>query len=468
MTTLPETPNDPVELPLSYSQQLMRFLEHLHPGEALSEGFYVSSRYRLRGDLDLEVLQRGFDFVVQRHDALRSVVVVERGIAFQRVWPEARARVRIADALPEDLTPDQRDERIAAFFADCERGRGDDATVPAIWTSVLRVAPQEHLLSIVVPHIVSDLWSLDLIMDDWAAYCRAERDGAPMPSSMPLQHSDFVRREQGRDAADLERRIDYWARTLEGVNDCGIPIRRTAPDETGARAVHRCALGTELTAGLQQFARRKRSPLFVSLVTAYAVALACVTGLDDIPVISLSIGRDDPALRGLVSFVANVMMLRGRFVQSMSLEAAHQEMRTVYLGALEHEAPAAVLADAVPDTALMMASDNYSVMPFEFVPEPTEATGRDFGGSCSCELVVDDLFDEQSTSHLLPLDALAMVFATGDDLVLEVEYATNLFGSDVIAGFSNVFRRVAQLLVDAPESTIEDVARSVGPAIRRS
>ncbi|HKV07487.1 MAG TPA: amino acid adenylation domain-containing protein, partial [Thermoanaerobaculia bacterium] len=233
-------------LPLSFAQQRLWFLEQLQPGSPL---YNLPSALRLAGPLDVAVLRRALDEIVRRHETLRTTFVAERGLPAQRVAPTLSLPLPVVDlsGLPEISRPEEERRRLA----EASRRPFDLARGPLLRVLLLREATECHVLHLSMHHIVSDGWSMDVLVSEmselFAAFSRGA--GSPLPE-LPIQYADFARWQRSWLRGDvLEAHIDHWKRRLDGAPPLlDLPFDHPRPAVPSFRAgEHRLAIPAELS-----------------------------------------------------------------------------------------------------------------------------------------------------------------------------------------------------------------------------
>lgn len=301
------TGTDP-SAPLSAMQQRLWFLDRLQPG---SRTWHLPWAVRLRGPLERRALQAAVDALVERHAVLRTRFVEHDGVASQRVLgmaelPADWIRVEFAAA-------DGRDPQAAiGDFPDSLRF--DLASGPLWRLRLIELAPGEHLLVLVIHHIIADGWSLSVLNRELAlAYRAALQHTAPDWSPLPLQYADYTRWQAERQAAgEFDRQLAYWREQLrEAPALLALPADRPGGSgELPAVVWQRVLLSPESCAGLQQLSRARGCTLFMVLLAAFDVLLGRHAGSEDVLVGTPLAGRPHTELEGLVGFFLNTLVLR--------------------------------------------------------------------------------------------------------------------------------------------------------------
>ncbi|MEU2060469.1 non-ribosomal peptide synthase/polyketide synthase [Streptomyces sp. NPDC013455] len=286
-------------LPLSFAQQRLWFLDRLRPGDPR---YNSAVAVRLTGAPDHEALRAALAAVVARHDALRTTFEETDGRPAQRVHPAGPVPLPVRDT--GDLDADLLAEYSRPF--DLRHG-------PLLRALLLRESATAHVLLLTAHHIITDGWSMGVVLDElctaYDALARGTRPGLP---PVATQYPDFAvwQREQ-LSGPRLARELDHWTGRLAGAVAPELPLDRPRRgEEAGEGAVHTFTVPARLTTRLRDLAREQHSTLHTALVAAAQALLARWSGQDDITVGSLTPGRSRTDLERTVGFFVNTVVLR--------------------------------------------------------------------------------------------------------------------------------------------------------------
>ncbi|MFK0100568.1 non-ribosomal peptide synthase/polyketide synthase [Streptomyces sp. NPDC091040] len=299
----------PATIPLSFAQRRLWFLHQL---EGAGANYHISLAWRLSGDLDRRALEDAVTDVVARHESLRTVFPAVDGVPHQRVLDADEART----GLPVHETTEAG---LPALMAAARDRRFDLATDLPLRADLFALAPDEHVLHLVLHHIAGDGWSLSpLARGLTEAYAARVRGAAPQWAPLPVQYADYTlwQHELLGDSADrdslLAAQADYWTRQLTGLPELiELPADRPRPAVASHRGGSvRAGLDPELHRGLSELARAHGTSLFMVLQAGLAALLTKLGAGDDIPVGSPVAGRTDQAQDELVGYFVNTLVFR--------------------------------------------------------------------------------------------------------------------------------------------------------------
>ncbi|MBW5281365.1 amino acid adenylation domain-containing protein [Burkholderia gladioli] len=324
------------DLPLSFAQQRLWFLSQL---DGVKDTYHVPLAIRLRGALDVDAWRRALDRVYARHEALRTVFAAPGG--------QPRARLLPAEPglplLEHDLRALPDAPRAAARLAAEEaRAPFDLSRGPLVRARLIRVAEQEHLFLLTQHHIVSDGWSLQVLMREIAALYGAFTAGGedPLPP-LPIQYPDYAAwQREWLSGARLEAQAAYWRSALADAPALlALPTDRPRPPQQSfAGALLPLALGAERTRALRRLSQRHGTTLFVTLLAAWAAVLGRLAGEEDLMIGIPTANRGRVELEALAGFFVNTLALRIDLSGQPDVAALLARVRGATLAAQDHQA----------------------------------------------------------------------------------------------------------------------------------
>ncbi|MGA8113926.1 MAG: amino acid adenylation domain-containing protein [Actinocatenispora sp.] len=331
--------------PLSFAQEQLWFLDQMDPGR---QTYHVPLAVRLRGPLDLAALRTAVTGLVRRHEALRTTVDERDGRPVQVVAPEptgelplpVREAPRADSAAAGGATGEDADALAARIIAEQNETPFDLRNGPLFRPCLYRLGPDDHVLTLYTHHVISDGWSMGVLVDDVTRLYRAAVAGtAPQLAELPIQYADFSAWQRDTfSGAKLAEELGHWEKTLAGAPVLDLPTDRPRP------AVPSFA-GDQLTVDftgdvvpeLRAFARRQRVTLYMVIAAAFKVVLSRYTGQDDVVMGTAVAGRELPELKGLVGFFTNMVVLRTDLSGDPTFAEALARVRDTTLGAYAHQ-----------------------------------------------------------------------------------------------------------------------------------
>ncbi|WP_437620402.1 non-ribosomal peptide synthase/polyketide synthase [Sorangium sp. So ce1151] len=334
------------ELPLSSAQQRLWFLDQLEPG---SPFYNISAAVRLEGTLDVAAFEWSVDELVRRHETLRTT--------FPSVDGQPRQQIAAEGALPlpvVDLTSLEGEEQRATvrrLVAEEAQRPFDLAAGPLVRAALLRLSEEAHVLLFTMHHIVSDGWSMAIVVREVCALYEAFVSGAASPlRPLPIQYADYAVWQRARlDGAVLDAALRYWKAQLDGAPVLEMPSDRPRPAvQTFRGATARFSLPASLVAALKELGRREGASLFMVGLAAYSALLSRWSGQDDVVVGTPFAGRSLAETEGVVGLFVNTLALRADLSGAPTVSELIARVRDVALGAFAHEeAPFDKVVEAV-------------------------------------------------------------------------------------------------------------------------
>ncbi|MGW3992726.1 amino acid adenylation domain-containing protein [Amycolatopsis sp. NPDC004772] len=408
-------------LPLSSGQQRLWFLDQLAPGSA---EYHTSAGFRLRGPLSVDALARALTALAERHESLRTTFPTVGGRGVQVVGP------------PPDIRPDVR----AADGVEREVHRPFDlARGPLFRATVFRLGEDDHLLVLVLHHIITDGWSMGVLAHELGLLY--SDPGAELPP-LPLRYTDFAAWQRERLAGpELDDRIAYWERQLAGVPALELPTDRPRPAVRGtAGATHRFTVPPAVTTRLAELGRQRGATLFMTLIAAAQVLFARYTGQRDIALGTVTAGRSWDELAGLVGFFVNTVVIRSRLDDDPSFADFLTGVRSTVLDAMAHDdVPFGRLVELLaPDRDASRSPLVSAMVVLQNAP------------SALPELAGLAVEEADLPRHSAQFD-LTLEFEPRDGgLRTTIEYSTDLFDADTIRRLAENLRTLLTGIADDP------------------
>ncbi|UFZ08169.1 amino acid adenylation domain-containing protein [Bradyrhizobium ontarionense] len=318
--------------PLSHGQEALWFLWELAPE---SPAYNIVFPAGIRGELDVEALHRALQMLSDRHPCLRIEFSNEDGKLQQRAHEHHAVRFELHDASAWSRS------RLDQAIGDHARLPFDLKSDAALRVTLFRRSPHDHVLLLSIPHIVSDLWSLIVLMDELRDSYAAETSGrrAELPPQ-PLSYEDYVRWQRAMlEGAAGDAHWRYWQAELAGdlpVLDLPADHARPAMQSFRGGTIN-LQIASDLTQRLQALARAENVTLFMALLAAFQALLHRYSGQDDIVVGAPTSGRNRAEFAGVVGDFVNMVPLRADFADAPSFRQTLAQSSRKVVGAIKHQ-----------------------------------------------------------------------------------------------------------------------------------
>jgi amino acid adenylation domain-containing protein len=442
------------DLPLSFAQQRLWFLEQLKPGDPMYHSFQA---LLIDGPLDARALELSLNEIICRHEILHTVFDTIGGLPVQRVEQFTPISLRILN-----LSDVPQEERSAALeqLAGVERERPFDlARGPLMRALLVVLGEQEHALLLTIHHIVIDGWSIDILCREMSALYEAFASGASVPlPDLPIQYVDFaVWQREYLQGEVLDKKVSYWREQLANVSSVlELPSDRRRP----AIATFRCSkvtfdLGDELRQQLKTLSQREGMTLFMVLLAAFNALLYRYSGQTDIVVGTVIANRNRGETEGLIGFFVNMLVLRTDLSGNPTFLDLLQRVKQMTLAAYQHQdVPFEQIIEMLQPQRSLNRTPLYQVeFNLQRAPEPL-----DVGGLRFTPLDVQAMSSESDLSLVMSESEIGL----GGDVV----YATDLFDRATIERMVGHFHNLLEEITKAPEQRILELPLTSGGETR--
>ncbi|NNB91406.1 non-ribosomal peptide synthetase, partial [Corallococcus exiguus] len=429
--------------PLSFAQQRLWFLDQLTPGDA---SYNLPTALRLTGQVDVESLRRAFEALVARHDALRTTFRDSEGQATQHIHTPGTWALPLTDlsTLPEARREDEAQRKVEADA----RQPFDLRSGPLLRTALVRLAAEEHLLLVTMHHIVSDGWSMGVLVRELVAFYEAFSTGqAPTLAPLPVQYTDFAawQRDWLR-GETLDAQLGYWKQQLGGAAaTLELPTDHPRPAiQSHAGATHAVRIPQATSDALKALAQREGATPFMLLLAAWQVLLSRYAGQDDITVGSPIAGRTQAETEGLIGFFVNTLVLRTRLAPEDSFRTLLAQVRGTTLAAYEHQhVPFEKLVEVLQPVRDASRSPLFQVM---FVLQNAPGEALRVPGLTFRQVVAE--------GHSAKFDLTLTLQDSPQGFTGWMEYSTALFERSTIERMGSHLRTLLEAVAAKPEQPV--------------
>ncbi|MBJ6766162.1 amino acid adenylation domain-containing protein, partial [Myxococcaceae bacterium JPH2] len=324
------------ELPLSFAQQRLWVLDQVQPG---GSHYNMVGALRMEGALNTEALRLALEHLVLRHEPLRATFALKDGQPVQRIQPLSAWPLPLTDL--GAFTVEAREAETQRLCIEEAQRSFDLSSGPLLRTRLLRLSEDTHLLLLCMHHIVSDGWSMGVMVREVAAGYAAFASGhKPELPALPIQYVDFAAwQRQWLQGEVLDRHVAWWKDALaEAPRVLELPTDKPRPTVRSMRgALHPVHVPRELSQRLLALARQEGATPFMALFGVWALLLSRYSRQEDLLIGSPIAGRRQGELEGLVGFFVNTLVLRARVRPQDSFRALLTQLRETTLSAYEHQ-----------------------------------------------------------------------------------------------------------------------------------
>ena len=441
--------NRSLPCPLSPNQLRIWFVEQLNCGAPV---YNESEAVRLRGELNTDLVEKALNVIIARHEILRTTIRVideEPSAVVHESWP-----LRLKQIDLSSLPPTRRETEVERLLIDEPRLPYHLETEPGIRVTLLHLGRQEHVLILMMHHIICDWSSIGVLWRELSALYRAGCSDQPLElPALQIQHGDYAVWQQRMMAGkEIEIDLAYWHENLRGAPVLlDLPIDKSSRPHSishrGAR--RRFQIPSTLTLALRDCSRRERASLFTIFTAALDTLLYRYTGQEDILVGVPLADRDRPELQPLIGFLLHTHVLRTQLSEDLTFRKLLARVQKGVLDLYAHRSPP---FDQVVSRVQPQRNPSYSPLFQVMINWRDRDQQPSFIGLDGLE--VDSLLAESRTSKF---DMTLMLTDGGDEILLEMEYSTDLFDEARIERMVGHLRSLLEGAVTNPEQRLAEL-----------
>ncbi|GAX45461.1 amino acid adenylation [Tolypothrix sp. NIES-4075] len=439
------------DLPLSFAQQRLWFLDQLKPNSAL---YNIPIAVRLDGNLQVTALEQSLQEIITRHEALRTNFIIVDGqptqvIREQRTEDREQKLFSIVDlthlsATQQEITAQQLVQQQAIQTFDL----ASDALIRA---TLLVLNETEHILLVCMHHVVSDGWSMGVFVQELAALYNAYSLNQVSPlAPLPIQYADFAIWQRNWLQGDvLQSQLSYWEQQLKDAPALlALPTDRPRPAvQTFVGAHHEFALSQELSQKLVKLSQEQGCTMFMTLLAAFDTLIYRYTGQSDILVGTPIANRDRSEIEGLIGFFVNTLVMRSNLAGNPSFSELLDRVREMAMRAYTHQhLPFEMLVEALQPERDLGHTPLFQVI---FMLQNATRQELELAG-----LTVSSLPVESKTAKV---DLGLSMENTTQGLVGVWEYNTDLFDASTIERMTGHFVTLLEGIVANPQQQISQL-----------
>ncbi|HEY4387778.1 MAG TPA: amino acid adenylation domain-containing protein, partial [Ktedonobacteraceae bacterium] len=430
-------------LPLSFAQQRLWFLQQLDPHNS---AYTIPGAIQLSGTLESKTLAKALHAVVQRHESLRTLFKLVDGEPVQEITDGSGLELLSSDL--SDLEASKQDQAVKHMIKEAAQKPFDLEHELPIRVRLLRLAAHEHILLLTMHHIATDAWSAGILIDEiaafYTAFCQGEKALLP---ELAVQYADFaVWQRNSLQGACKEALLHYWQEQLkERPHALDLPTDHARPAiQTFNGATVAFSLPNELSQALSQLARKEQATLFMVLLAAFNLLLACYSRQDDILIGTPIANRTRQETERLIGVFINTLVLRTRINRHENFQQLLARVRDVTLEAYTHQdLPFEALVEAIAPERNLGHHPLFQVM-FGLQNAPMPAI----------ELPGLQLHALEIENRLAKFDLTVLMEEREEGLRGTIEYNSDLFERASITRLTNHFQIILEQVVTQPEQAL--------------
>jgi amino acid adenylation domain-containing protein/FkbM family methyltransferase len=448
-------------VPLSFAQQRLWFLEQLNPG---LYAYNLASAIRLSGSLDREALEWAINEIHRRHESLRTHFVATEGNPVQVITPPMPVRLELNDL--SSLPAEERFEEAMRLATQEAQQPFDLEKGPLTRIRLLKLEEEQHVALFTMHHIISDGWSKAILTRELAVFYEAFllRQPSPLPE-LPIQYSDYSAWQRNWLKGEvLEKQINYWRNKLAGAPEItDLPTDRPRPAVLRFRgAYENIALSKSLSDALAALSRQEGSTLFIVLLAAFQALLHRYSGQQDIVIGSPLAGRNRLEIENLIGFFVNTILLRGDLHGDPTFRQLLARMRETALEAYAHQdLPFEKIVEDLHPTRDLSRQPLFQVV-FALLNIPSHDLELRNLKISPFEASYADTQAERNQAKLerkaAKFDLTLSLKETSDGLAGSMEYNTDLFDATTVKRMLGHYQTILASIIANPDQRLSQLA----------
>lgn len=434
--------------PLSFAQQRLWFIDQMETGNPF---YNVPVAVRLKGTLNVSALRKTFSEIIRRHESLRTNFVIVDGQPMQQINIAEPAQLPLLDL--SDLGVKEREAEALRVNAAEVRKPFDLTSEPLLRTTLLRMAQDDHLVLVTMHHIVSDGWSVGVLVKEIAALYKAFSAGESSPlAELPIQYADYaVWQREWLTGEVLQSQLNYWKEQLEDVPPfLELPTDKARPAKQSHQgAFVSVGLGGELSEQINTLCQKEGVTLFMFLLAVFQTLLSRYSGQKDIVVGTPIAGRTQVEMESLIGFFVNTLALRSDLRGNPTFKEFLQNVREVVLGAYANQdIPFEKLVEEfAPERSLSHTPLIQVIITLQNAPQ---GDALEIPGLTISKAGVD--------TRTTKFDMSLGVTETTDGIKIVWDYSTDLFEEETMQRMLSHFQNLLQSICANTETRLQDLS----------
>ena len=432
------------EHPLSSAQKRLWFLQQLEPESAF---YNLPSAIRLKGKLDVSILEKSINAIIERHEVLRArFTSSEQGEPIQEINKDLHVPLIVKDL--RRLPANKKDGVVQKLLRDEAGTPFNLSDGPLLRTLLIRMEDEEYVLCINMHHIIADGWSVGVFIQEFSALYRAfgRNEENPLPP-LNIQYADYARWQLERQSrAAISRQLDYWKDYLRDMPQIlHLPLDRKRPPLPSYRGrQHIVTLDKDITAALRLLAKEMKVSLYALIMAAFQVFLYKISGQTDFGVGAPIANRNRAEVEPLIGFFVNTIVLRANLSDDPPFRQLVKRVSEDIINASDNQdIPFEQIVEALVPEHNLSHSPLFQVM-FDLQKAPLDAFRLD-------ELRVEIVDIE---IEIAKFDLMLLMTEERDQLRCLLEYSTDLFESETVKRFTAYFKTLLAQITAYPERVV--------------
>jgi condensation enzyme len=438
-------------VPLSLNQEFVCLFDSGDEDGPFGQHYHIVEAWRVSGQVDVAAMQRALRDVVERHEALRTVIVRDGDDKYQEIYPASTPELSVRD-LPAEPGK-SREQQARELVRELENSTISPEQPPLIKAVLARFDDQDSVLALITHHIATDGWSVRVIIRDLVNRYAAQRgfDVPELPKAP--QYREFATWSREAPEAQPAGALDYWRKTLSDALISALPtdFARSAgvPPRTGA---YRFSIPADLASAAAKLATASRSTTATVLLAAYQVVMQRKLGSKDIIVATFTPGRGR-LFQDTVGSFFNFIPLRTDLTGCTTFREVLERTRRTCLDAYSRDIPSIHIFGLAPQLMGPAMTDNTAAAVFQVFPDPVMLADNIPGDLKLVEISREPQGQERTSA--MPDGVLwTLSTAPSGDMTGAITFKRNIFGDETIGAMAEEFSQVLRQVLPSPDAPL--------------
>ncbi len=440
LNIIPQRPQQS-HYPLSFAQVGVWFLDQLQPNNPF---YNLPAAFRIAGSLNALALSHSLNEIVKRHEILRTTFTTVEGQPVELIAPSLTLTLPLVDL--QQIPEMKRQAEVQRLSIEEARQPFNLTTLPLLRAKLLRLGEAEHILLLCMHHIITDAWSMGVLLQELASVYKAFCDRlSPQLPKLPIQYADFaIWQREWLQGEVLESQLAYWKQQLNNIPLLELPTDFPRPAiQTYQGATQSFVLSSTLSKSLKELSHQEGATLFMTLLAIFQILLHYYSSQDDIVVGTDIANRNQADIEGLIGFFINQLVLYTNLSGNPTFKNLLERVRKVTLEAYDHQdLPFNLLVDAVKPNRDLSRAPLFQV---KFVLQKAPITLQ------FSDLTLSFVEVDNGTAKF---DLLLDIVELERGFYVSFQYNTDLFKADTITRLMEHFETLIQNIVAQPNTTL--------------
>ena len=432
--------------PLSFSQQRLWFLDQIDPAPS---AYNVPVTLRIKGKFDVQVFENALNRVIERHEILRTHFASEGGKPVQVIHPAMQLKIPVLDL--SQLSPDKQTEelgrlttedRLRPFRLDC---------APLLRVMLARLSAEEHWIICTMHHIISDGWSMGVLVREFTEFYRQESgEGDAILPELPVQYADYAYWQRTLGAELFQTQLEYWAKELAELPALELPTDYARGSvRCGVSGEHSFTIPAYLMSDLEKIGHSCGATHFMILLAVFQLMLAHYSGQEDLAVGSPVANRTRPEIEGLIGFIINMLVLRADVSGDPTFRQFLRQVRDRTLQAYAHQdVPFELVVNRLQPQRTTSRTPLFDVF---FALQNTHRQAFTLPN-----VTIEELLIRRSEN---PYELMLVLSPGRSGLDGVFSYATALYKPETIQQYASDFLALLKTVAAAPDAFLSEILR---------